>query len=169
MQRTSPLDAGFLDLEDEDRHASLAIASIAVFEGPTPSHDQFLAAIAGRLPLVPRYRHKARQLPLDLGRPVWVDDPHFEPSTLRLTAAALRDLAVSPVEQLRALRARWTPPARPSAAPPPPPAALPRSPAPWCRPAPPRSAARSGGSAATAGRARRSLTSRRSGRSSAAR
>src|SRR6266536_5977552 len=104
MQRTSPLDAGFLDLEDEDRHASLAIASIAVFEGPTPSHDQFLAAIAGRLPLVPRYRHKARQLPLDLGRPVWVDDPHFEPSTLRLTAAALRDLAVSPVEQLRALR-----------------------------------------------------------------
>src|SRR6266496_1377684 len=157
MQRMSPLDAGFLDLEDEDRHASLAIASIAVFEGPMPSYDQFLAAIAGRLPLVPRYRHKARQLPLDLGRPVWVDDPHFEPSTLRLTAAALRDLAVSPVEQLRALRGALDAPRQALRRTAPPPAALPRSPAPWCRPAPPRSAARSGGSAATAGRARRSL------------
>jgi diacylglycerol O-acyltransferase len=74
----SPLDAGFLELEDEDRHASLAIASIAVLEGPAPSYEEFVAAVAGRLPLVPRYRHKARQVPLDLGRPVWVDDPHFD-------------------------------------------------------------------------------------------
>ncbi len=70
MERMSPLDAGFLDLEAGDRHASLAIASVAVFEGPAPTYDEFLAAIAGRLPLVPRYRQKARRLPLDLGRPV---------------------------------------------------------------------------------------------------
>jgi len=74
----SPLDASFLELEDEDRHASLAIASIAVLEGPAPSYEEFVAAVAGRLPLVPRYRHKARQVPFDLGRPVWVDDPHFD-------------------------------------------------------------------------------------------
>ena len=78
MERMSPLDAGFLELEDEDRQASLAIASIAVIEGPPPPYDEFVAAIRGRLPLVPRYRHKARQLPLDLGRPVWVDDPDFD-------------------------------------------------------------------------------------------
>ncbi len=78
MERMSPLDAGFIDLEDEDRHASLAIASIAVLEGPAPSYEEFLTAIAGRLPLVPRYRHKARHIPFDLGRPVWVDDPHFD-------------------------------------------------------------------------------------------
>ncbi len=78
MERMSPLDAGFLDLEDADRHASLAIASVAVFEGPAPSYEEFLAAVAGRLPLVPRYRQKVRRLPLDLGRPVWVDDPHFD-------------------------------------------------------------------------------------------
>ena len=78
MERMSPLDAGFLDLENADRHASLAIASVAVFEGPAPSYDEFLAAVAGRLPLVPRYRQKARRLPLDLGRPVWVDDPRFD-------------------------------------------------------------------------------------------
>ncbi|HZD67916.1 MAG TPA: wax ester/triacylglycerol synthase domain-containing protein, partial [Actinomycetes bacterium] len=74
----SALDAGFLDLEDEDPHASLAIASIAVIEGPPPSYDEVLKAIAGRLPLVPRYRQKARRIPFDLGRPVWADDPGFD-------------------------------------------------------------------------------------------
>jgi diacylglycerol O-acyltransferase len=78
MERLSPLDALFLDAEDEDRHASLAIASIAVAEGPAPSQDDFLAAVRGRLALIPRYRQKVRQLPLDLGQPVWVDDPTFD-------------------------------------------------------------------------------------------
>jgi WS/DGAT/MGAT family acyltransferase len=78
MERMSPLDAGFLDLEDADRHASLAIASIAILEGPAPSYEEFLAAVAGRLPLMPRYRQKVRQIPFDLGRPVWVDDPGFD-------------------------------------------------------------------------------------------
>lgn len=39
MDWMSPLNAGFLDLEDEDRHASPATALIAVFEGPAPSYD----------------------------------------------------------------------------------------------------------------------------------
>jgi WS/DGAT/MGAT family acyltransferase len=78
MERMSPLDAGFIDLEDEDRHASLAIASAAVLEGPAPTYEEFLAAVGGRLPLVPHYRHKARHIRFDLGRPVWVDDPHFD-------------------------------------------------------------------------------------------
>jgi diacylglycerol O-acyltransferase len=78
MEHLSPLDAAFLDAEDEDRHASLAIASVAVVEGPPPSQSEFVAAVRGRLPLVPRYRQKVRQLPFDLGQPVWVDDPHFD-------------------------------------------------------------------------------------------
>jgi diacylglycerol O-acyltransferase / wax synthase len=78
MDRMSPLDAAFLDAEDEDRHTSMAIASIAVFEGPPPAYEDFLEAIAGRLALVPRYRQKVRQLPLDIGRPVWVDDARFD-------------------------------------------------------------------------------------------
>lgn len=78
MERMSPLDAAFLDAEDEDRHASLAIASVAVFDGPVPGQDEFVAALNGRLPLVPRYRQKVRRVPLDLGSPVWVDDPHFD-------------------------------------------------------------------------------------------
>ena len=78
MDRMSPLDAAFLDAEDSDQHTSMAIASFAIFEGPAPSYDEFFAAIAGRLPIVKRYRQKVRRLPLDLGRPVWVDDPNFD-------------------------------------------------------------------------------------------
>jgi WS/DGAT/MGAT family acyltransferase len=78
MDRLNPLDALFVDAEDEDRHTSMAIASIAVFEGPPPSHEDVLASLAGRLPLVPRYRQKLRTVPLRLGRPVWVDDPNFD-------------------------------------------------------------------------------------------
>jgi diacylglycerol O-acyltransferase len=78
VDRLSPLDAIFVDAEDEDRHTSMAIASIAVFEGPAPSHEEFLAHLAGRLPLVPRYRQKLRSVPFNLGRPVLVDDPNFD-------------------------------------------------------------------------------------------
>jgi diacylglycerol O-acyltransferase / wax synthase len=34
MDRLSPLDALFVDAEDQDPHTSMAIASIAAFEGP---------------------------------------------------------------------------------------------------------------------------------------
>lgn len=36
MERMTPLDAAFLEAEDEEPEVSLAIASIAVFEGPPP-------------------------------------------------------------------------------------------------------------------------------------
>ena len=78
MDRLNPLDAVFVDAEDADPNTSMAIASIAVFEGPAPSHEEVLAHLARRVPLVPRYRHKLRTVPLRLGRPVWVDDPDFD-------------------------------------------------------------------------------------------
>jgi len=78
MDRLNALDAVFVDAEDADPHTSMAIASIAVFEGPAPSHEEFLAHIAGRLARVPRYRQKLRTVPFRLGRPVWVDDHDFD-------------------------------------------------------------------------------------------
>ena len=78
MDTLSPLSAIFIDAEDGDRHVSMAIASIAVFEGPAPSHEEFLAFLAGRVPRVPRYRQKLRAVPFRLGRPVWVNDLHFD-------------------------------------------------------------------------------------------
>src|SRR5512135_3016132 len=78
MDRLNTLDALFVDAEDEDRHTSMGIASIAVFEGPSPSYGEVLDYLAGRLPLVPRYRQKLRTVPFRLGRPVWVEDPDFD-------------------------------------------------------------------------------------------
>jgi diacylglycerol O-acyltransferase len=75
MDRMNPLDAEFLYLEDGTTH--MHIASCAVFEGPAPAYDELVKLFASKLPLVPRYRQRVRFVPLDLGRPVWVDDPHF--------------------------------------------------------------------------------------------
>lgn len=89
MEYLSPLDASFLDVEDEDRHASMAIASIAILDGPVPGQAEIAEAIRGRLPLVPRYRQKVRRVPFNLGRPVWADDPDFDLDFhLRRTALA---------------------------------------------------------------------------------
>ncbi len=78
MELLNSLDAAFIDAEDQDQNTSFAIASIAVFEGPAPTHEEFLTAITARLPLVPLYRRKLRKVPFSLGPPVWVEDPNFD-------------------------------------------------------------------------------------------
>ena len=75
MDRLSPLDASFLHIEDDNNH--MHIASVAIFEGPAPECSEIMRMVESKLPLVPRYRQKVRFVPLGLGRPVWVDDPHF--------------------------------------------------------------------------------------------
>lgn len=75
VDRMSPLDAAFLHLEDDVNH--MHIGSIAIFEGPPPDFADVEAMLRGKLALVPRYRQIARSVPFDLGRPVWVDDEHF--------------------------------------------------------------------------------------------
>src|SRR4051794_7609647 len=73
--RLSALDASFL--HEEKAGTPLHVASVTVFDGPTPPYDDMLAHIEGRLHLVPRFRQRLAEIPLDPGRPVWVDDPHF--------------------------------------------------------------------------------------------
>jgi diacylglycerol O-acyltransferase / wax synthase len=75
FDRLSPLDASFLHVEDDVSH--MHIAAIGIFEGPAPRYSVVVDMVRGKLPLVPRYRQVVRFVPLDLGRPVWVDDPHF--------------------------------------------------------------------------------------------
>ena len=75
MDRMSPLDASFLHIEDDKNH--MHIGSVAVFEGPAPDCAEIMRMVESKLPLVPRYRQKVRFVPLELGRPLWVDDPHF--------------------------------------------------------------------------------------------
>jgi len=75
MDRLSSLDSWFLHLEREIQQ--LHVGSALLFEGPSPSLAQLTAAIESRLDLLPRYRKRVLRVPLDLGRPVWADDPRF--------------------------------------------------------------------------------------------
>ena len=86
-EHLTPLSAWFLQAEDEDPTTVMAIASTAVFEGSPPTQEELLTHFAGRIPLVTRYRQRVRRVPLDLGPPVWEDDPHPDLSWhLRRTA-----------------------------------------------------------------------------------
>jgi diacylglycerol O-acyltransferase len=99
--RLTGLDASFLHLERSGAH--MHVASASIFEGPAPSHEEFRDHIASRLHLVPRFRQKLRFVPLDQGRPVWVDDPHLN-LDYHVRQSALP--APGSDEQLRNLAAR---------------------------------------------------------------
>ncbi|HEU5085002.1 MAG TPA: wax ester/triacylglycerol synthase family O-acyltransferase [Acidimicrobiales bacterium] len=76
MERLSVLDAEFLHVEDGIAH--MHIAGLSVFEPPSPSLEELTAMMTAKLPRIPRYRQRVRTVPLELGRPVWADDPHFD-------------------------------------------------------------------------------------------
>ena len=76
MERMGSLDAVFVAAEDAVNH--LHIGSVGIFAGPPPSHDEVRALVASKLQLVPRYRQRVREAPFSIGRPMWVDDVHFD-------------------------------------------------------------------------------------------
>jgi len=73
--RLTGLDASFLHLERDGAH--MHVAATMIFDGPPPDFEEFKEHLRSRLHLVPRFRQKLRSVPLDQGRPVWVDDPHL--------------------------------------------------------------------------------------------
>jgi WS/DGAT/MGAT family acyltransferase len=74
--RLTGLDTSFLHLERDSSH--MHVAGVMVFEGAAPTYEELLAQVENRLHLVPRYRQRLAFVPLEQGRPVWVDDPHFK-------------------------------------------------------------------------------------------
>lgn len=76
MERMNALDTEFLHLEDGIVH--MHIAGVCVFDNPPPPIDDIGALVASKMHLIQRYRQRVRLVPLELGRPVWVDDPHFD-------------------------------------------------------------------------------------------
>jgi diacylglycerol O-acyltransferase / wax synthase len=101
MDWMSPMDASFLHIEGPMN--PMHIGGVSIFEGPAPPFEKLEEMVEGKLGLVPRYRQKVRFVPLGLGRPVWVDDPHFNLSY------HLRHSALPPPgsdEQLRRTAAR---------------------------------------------------------------
>ncbi len=73
--RLTGLDSSFLHLERDAAH--MHVGGVMVFDGDAPEYEDLVEAIASRLHLVPRYRQRLAFVPFDQGRPVWVDDPHF--------------------------------------------------------------------------------------------
>src|SRR5271167_2291451 len=76
--RLTALDSTFLHLEDNST-AHMHVASVMVFDGAAPTLQELVEHVLSRLHLVPRYRQRLAYVPLGQGRPVWTDDPHFNP------------------------------------------------------------------------------------------
>jgi diacylglycerol O-acyltransferase / wax synthase len=76
VDRMSSTDAGFFFAESES--TPMHVGMVSVFEGPPPSYGDLVRLLLGKLPQVPRYRQHVRPVPLHLGRPLWVDDEHFQ-------------------------------------------------------------------------------------------
>jgi diacylglycerol O-acyltransferase / wax synthase len=101
MDRLSPMDVSFLDQEKEGSH--MHIGAVMTFEGPPPTREDLRAHITSCLHLVPRYRQKLTFPRLEMGRPLWVDDPSFNIDYhVRHTALP----QPGGIEQLRLLAAR---------------------------------------------------------------
>jgi WS/DGAT/MGAT family acyltransferase len=75
MEWMSPIDSSFLHIENAT--TPMHIGGVSIFEGPPPPFEQLRAMVQGKLGIVPRYRQKVRFVPLAVGPPIWVDDPHF--------------------------------------------------------------------------------------------
>ncbi|MFX0577791.1 wax ester/triacylglycerol synthase family O-acyltransferase [Nocardia nepalensis] len=107
MTELRPLDSGFMELEDTDRHISLGIGAVAIVAGPPPTREEFTAGLAAGLARNARLRQRVRRAPLDLTAPVWEDDPNFDLAHhIRWTAlpepgdeSALRELIATELEE----------------------------------------------------------------------
>jgi WS/DGAT/MGAT family acyltransferase len=75
LDRLTAVDASFLAQEGPTSH--MHVGAVAIFEGPAPAYDDFLDHLRSRLHLVPRYRQKLAFPPIEMGMPLWIDDPSF--------------------------------------------------------------------------------------------
>jgi diacylglycerol O-acyltransferase / wax synthase len=73
--RLTGLDSSFLHLERDASH--MHVAACVIFEGRAPAYEELVEELSSRFHLVPRYRQRLAFVPFGQGRPVWVDDPHF--------------------------------------------------------------------------------------------
>jgi diacylglycerol O-acyltransferase / wax synthase len=80
LERLSPLDASFLEVESTTAHMHVGWA--ASFsppeEGPRPSFEALREHIERRLYRAPRYRQRLLRVPFGVNDPVWTDDDCFD-------------------------------------------------------------------------------------------
>ena len=78
MTRLSTSDASFYQLENTA--TPLYVGSLSILRQPRAglSYEALLSTVEQRLPNVPRYRQKVREVTMRLARPVWIDDRDFD-------------------------------------------------------------------------------------------
>jgi diacylglycerol O-acyltransferase len=78
VTRLSASDASFYHLENSS--TPMYVGTLSILRKPRNglSYDTLLATVEQRLPQIPRYRQKVRELAVGLARPVWIDDREFD-------------------------------------------------------------------------------------------
>ena len=78
VARLSPPDAAFY--QRENTATPMYVGSLSILRRPRGglSYETLLETVERRLPQIPRYRQKVRELTLGIARPVWIDDPDFD-------------------------------------------------------------------------------------------
>jgi diacylglycerol O-acyltransferase len=78
VTRLSASDASFYHLENTS--TPMYVGSLSILRKPRSglSYETLLATVEQRLPQIPRYRQKVREVTLGLARPVWIDDRDFD-------------------------------------------------------------------------------------------
>src|SRR6202035_684284 len=103
VTRLSPADASFYRLENST--TPMYVGSLSILRRPRAGlrYEWLLATIEQRLPQIPRYRQKVREVRIGTARPVWLDDNDFD-----ITYHVRRSALPSPGsdEQLHELIAR---------------------------------------------------------------
>lgn len=78
VDRLKPEDASFLYLEDAT--TPMHIGGVTIFKESAEGfdYDRLVTLIRDRIALAPRYRQRIKEVPGNVGAPVWVDDRNFD-------------------------------------------------------------------------------------------
>ncbi|WP_193043920.1 WS/DGAT/MGAT family O-acyltransferase [Mycolicibacterium baixiangningiae] len=78
VNRLSASDAEFFRLEDTS--TPMYVGTLSILRKPRSglSYETLLHTVEQRLPQIPRYRQKVREVTKGLARPVWIDDRDFD-------------------------------------------------------------------------------------------
>jgi diacylglycerol O-acyltransferase len=78
VTRLSASYASFFHLENTS--TPMYVGTLSILRKPRSglSYETLLATVEQRLPQIPRYRQKVREVTLGLARPVWIDDREFD-------------------------------------------------------------------------------------------
>jgi len=78
VSRLSASDAAFYHLENSS--TPMYVGTLSILRKPRNglSYEALLNTVEQRLPQIPRYRQKVREVTMNLARPVWIDDREFD-------------------------------------------------------------------------------------------